>query len=110
MKGNALNDVVIQKWNGLDSITLNTYVNNKFLHSQRSRRLNYSDAILETGSDLCIVRRRANNQNESNVTLVPFCPHTFTNRPIVINDSLQISTSPLVANDTSRVAACEHCG
>ena len=36
VEGNAINDVVIHKWNIAKLITLSTYVNKKFLHSQRS--------------------------------------------------------------------------
>ena len=36
VEGNAVNDVVIHKWNIAKLITLSTYVNKKFLHSQRS--------------------------------------------------------------------------
>ena len=103
MKGNALNDVVIQKWNSPRLITLNTYVNNKFLHSQRSDGLiiatpTGSTAYALSGGGPII------EPNLAALTLVPICPHTFTNRPIVINDSSQIEVHLISdRNDTSRV-------
>ena len=103
MKGNALNDVVIQKWNSPRLITLNTYVNDKFLHSQRSDGLiiatpTGSTAYALSGGGPII------EPNLAALTLVPICPHTFTNRPIVINDSSEIEVHLISGrNDTSRV-------
>ena len=103
MKSNALNDVVIQKWNSPRLITLNTYVNDKFLHSQRSDGLiiatpTGSTAYALSGGGPII------EPNLAALTLVPICPHTFTNRPIVIKDSSQIEVHLISGrNDTSRV-------
>tara|TARA_B100001248_G_C27339320_1_gene435480 strand:+ start:62 stop:937 length:876 start_codon:yes stop_codon:yes gene_type:complete len=103
LKGDALNDVVIQKWNSPRLITLTTYVNGKLLHAQRSDGLIIATPTgstayaLSGGGPILQPSLRA-------LALVPICPHTLTNRPIVINDSALIEvhlTSD--RDDTSRV-------
>ena len=89
VEGNAVNDVVIHKWNIAKLITLSTYVNKKFLHSQRS------DGILvatPTGSTAYALSGGGPilEPDVAALALVPICPHTLTNRPIVINDNAQI--------------------
>ncbi len=103
MKGDALNDVVIQKWNSPRLITLSTYVNEKFLHSQRSDGLIIATPTgstayaLSGGGPILQPSLKA-------LTLVPICPHTLTNRPIVVNDSSKIEVHLISdKNDTSRV-------
>ena len=82
----GLNDVVVQKWNTARLITLETYVDGKFLHSQRSDGMIVATPTgstayaLSGGGPILEPSIRA-------LVLVPVCPHTLTNRPIVISDS-----------------------
>ncbi len=103
LKGDALNDVVIQKWNSPRLITLSTHVNGKLLHSQRSDGLIIATPTgstayaLSGGGPILQPNLRA-------LALVPICPHTLTNRPIVINDSSLIEVHLASdRDDTSRV-------
>lgn len=103
MKGDALNDVVIQKWNSPRLITLSTYVNEKLLHSQRSDGLIITTPTgstayaLSGGGPILQPSLKA-------LALVPICPHTLTNRPIVINDTSSIEVHLTSDRDgTSRV-------
>ena len=96
VSGDALNDVVVSKWNTARLITLNTYVNGKFLHSQRS------DGMLvatPTGSTAYALSGGGPilDPDVAALVLVPICPHTLTNRPIVVKDTACIEI--LVATD-----------
>ena len=84
----ALNDVVIQRWNSSRLITLNTYVDGRFVHTQRSDGMIVSTP---TGSTAYALSGGGPILEPSlqAVVLVPICPHTLTNRPLVIrNDSV----------------------
>ncbi len=81
----ALNDVVIQRWSTARLITLNTFVDGRFVHTQRSDGMIVSTPTgstayaLSGGGPILFPALRA-------IVLVPVCPHTLTNRPIVLDD------------------------
>ncbi len=99
----ALNDVVIQKWNSARLITLNTSVDGKLLHSQRSDGM---IVATPTGSTAYAMSGGGPILDPSinALVLVPICPHTLTNRPIVLSDASVIEIE-IVADrgDESRV-------
>ena len=90
----ALNDIVIQKWNIARMISLDTYINNAFVHTQRADgmivatptgstayALSGGGPILEPSLDMLM--------------LTPVCPHMLSNRPIIIdgNSNIEIIVS-----------------
>lgn len=85
----GLNDIVVQKWNTARLITLDTFVDGKFLHSQRSDGLIVATPTGSTayamsgGGPILDPRAKA-------LALVPICPHTLTNRPIVLHHDAAI--------------------
>jgi len=87
--GHALNDVVIQRWNTTRLITLHTYVDSCFVHSQRADGMIISTPTgstayaLSGGGPILYPALPA-------IVLVPVCPHTLTNRPIVLANSVSI--------------------
>ena len=102
----GLNDVVVQKWNTARLITLDTYVDGKFLHSQRSDgmivatptgstayALSGGGPILDPGIDALV--------------LVPICPHTLTNRPIVVSSSAQIEIHVATEREDEARVTCD---
>lgn len=87
-EGNAFNDVVVHKWNSVRMIEFETYVNDQLVHSQRSDGLIVSTPTgstayaLSSGGPILYPSLDA-------IVLVPVCPHTLSNRPLVIaSDSL----------------------
>jgi NAD+ kinase len=99
----GLNDIIVQKWNSARLITLNTYVDGKFLHSQRGDGLIVATPTGSTayamsgGGPILDPRIDA-------LALVPICPHTLTNRPIVVPDNSAIEIRVATErNDRSRV-------
>ena len=85
----ALNDVVIQRWNSPRLITLNTYVDGRFVHTQRSDGMIISTP---TGSTAYALSGGGPILEPSvpAMLLVPICPHSLTNRPLVIPDSSRV--------------------
>lgn len=101
----ALNDVVIQRWNMTRLITLETYVNGCFVHSQRADGIIVSTPTgstayaLSGGGPILSPALAA-------VVLVPVCPHSLTNRPIVLPDTAVVEievTGDHPEEDESRV-------
>lgn len=85
----ALNDVVVHKWNVARLIELETYVDARLVNSQRSDGLIVSTptgstayALSGGGPVLCPTLEA--------VVLVPICPHTLSSRPIVVDAGSRI--------------------
>lgn len=82
-EGCAFNDVVVHKWNSVRMIEFETYVNDQLVHSQRSDGLIVSTPTgstayaLSSGGPILYPSLDA-------IVLVPVCPHTLSNRPLVI--------------------------
>ncbi|MBI2800557.1 MAG: NAD(+) kinase [Gammaproteobacteria bacterium] len=101
--GHALNDVVIQRWNTTRLITLHTHVDGRFVHTQRSDGMIISTPTgstaysLSGGGPILYPALAA-------VVLVPICPHTLTNRPIVLANTAHVEIEVATDHtDESRV-------
>lgn len=102
----GLNDVVVHKWNTARLITLATYVDGQFLHSQRADGLIVATPTgstayaLSGGGPILDPRIRA-------LSLVPVCPHTLTNRPIVVADSAVIEIHVATEREDESRVTCD---
>lgn len=85
----ALNDIVVQKWNVARLIEFETYVDGVFVHKQRSDGMIVSSPTgstayaLSGGGPILYPSLDA-------MVLVPICPHSLTNRPLVINGNSRV--------------------
>jgi NAD+ kinase len=85
----AFNDVIVQKWDVAKLIELDTYVDGTFVHRQRSDGMIVSSPTgstayaLSGGGPILYPTLDA-------LVLVPICPHSLTNRPIVINGNSRV--------------------
>ncbi len=83
-EGYAVNDVIIQKWNIARLIELETYINSAFVHTHRSDGLIVSTPTGSTAYALSGGGPVVHPAVDA-LLLVPICPHSLTNRPLVVN-------------------------
>lgn len=85
----AFNDIIIQKWNIARLVEFETYVDDTFVHKQRSDGM---IVATPTGSTAYALAGGGPILYPSldALVLVPICPHTLTNRPIVIHGNSHI--------------------
>ncbi|MCZ6666076.1 MAG: NAD(+) kinase [Gammaproteobacteria bacterium] len=102
----GLNDVVVQKWNTARLITLETYVDGKFLHSQRADGMIVATPTGSTAYSLSGGGPILDPQVGA-LVLVPICPHTLTNRPIVVSDSVQIEIHVATEREDESCVTCD---
>ncbi len=83
-EGYAFNDVVIHKWNSVRMIEFETYIDGQLVNGQRSDGMIISTPTGSTAYALSgggpILHPSMNA-----IILVPICPHTLSNRPLVID-------------------------
>lgn len=89
LESDALNDVVIHKWQVARMIEFETRIDGSFVHKHRSDGVIISTP---TGSTAYALSGGGPILHPSlpAVVLVPICPHTLTNRPIVVGAECRI--------------------
>lgn len=80
----AFNDVVIHKWNTARLIEFETFINDQFVERQRSDGLIISTPTGSTAYALSGGGPLIHPGLDA-FALVPICPHTLSNRPIVVD-------------------------
>lgn len=85
----AFNDVVIHKWNIARMIEYETYVGGQFVNIQRSDGFIVSTPTGSTAYNLSCAGPLV-HPNLNATILVPICPHTLSNRPIVVDGDAEI--------------------
>lgn len=83
-RADALNDVVLYKWNTACMIEFDTHIDDRYLLTQRSDGMIISTPTGSTAYSLSgggpIIHPSLNA-----TLLLPICPHTLSNRPIVVS-------------------------
>jgi len=87
--GDALNDVVIHKWEVARMIETETYINGKFVNTMRSDGLIVSTPTGSTAYALSAGGPILEPDMQAMI-IVPICPHTMSYRPIVIDGDSKI--------------------
>lgn len=87
--GDALNDVVIHKWEVARMIETETYINGKFVNTMRSDGLIVSTPTGSTAYALSAGGPILEPDMHAMI-IVPICPHTMSYRPIVIDGESEI--------------------
>lgn len=85
----ALNDVVVSKWNTVRMIEFETYVDGHFVNAQRADGLIVSTPTGSTAYALSGGGPLIHPTLDA-LLLVPICPHTLSNRPLVVPGDARI--------------------
>jgi len=80
----ALNDVVLHKWNTARMVEFETWVDDSFIDTQRSDGIIVSTPTGSTAYALSVGGPLLTPTLDA-IALVPICPHTLSNRPIVVH-------------------------
>lgn len=102
----AFNDVVIHKWNVARMIELETYINGKLVNQHRSDGLIVATPTGSTAYALSaggpIIDPTLNA-----LLLVPICPHTLSNRPIVVDGDNEVEVVICERNYDNAQVTCD---
>jgi NAD+ kinase len=101
----ALNDVVIHVRDVVRMIEFETYINQQFVNHQRADGLIISTPTGSTAYSLSSGGPILNADLDA-ISLVPICPHTLSNRPLVVNASSEVE---VVICETKHVTAQVTC-
>jgi NAD+ kinase len=82
----AFNDVVLQRWNTARLIEFETYIDGSFVNAQRSDGLIVATPTGSTAYALSGGGPLLHPALDA-LVLVPICPHTLSNRPLVVAGS-----------------------
>lgn len=88
-EGYAFNDVIIQKWNIARLIELETYIDGAFVHRHRSDGMIIATPTGSTAYALSGGGPVVHPAVDA-LLLAPICPHSLTNRPLLVNGASQI--------------------
>jgi NAD+ kinase len=104
--GKAMNDVVIHSHKSLHMIEFETYINGRFLNSQRADGLVVSTP---TGSTAYAMSAGGPilDVNLNALVLASVCPHTLSNRPLVISADSVIDIMISDNNSGTAMVTCD---
>jgi NAD+ kinase len=89
-QADAFNDVVISKWNTASMIEFDTMIDDHYLLTQRSDGMIISTPTGSTAYSLSGGGPIMHPAVDATL-LVPICPHTLNNRPIVVHGSSKVT-------------------
>ncbi len=97
-QGPAFNEVVVYKWNVARMIELETYIDGKFVNKLRADGLIVASPTGSTAYALSAGGPIV-HPGLSAIVIVPICPHSMSNRPLVVSSDSEIE---IVVSATTR--------
>jgi len=105
-ESNAFNDVVVHKWDVARMIEVKIFIDDQYVNTMRSDGLIVSTPTGSTAYALSgggpII-----NPSLNAIVLVPICPHTMSNRPIVIDGDSTIRIKVKNASQSQAQITCD---
>lgn len=98
----ALNDVVLHKWNTARMIEFETWIDGRYVETQRSDGIIISSPTGSTAYALSGGGPLLQPSLDA-IALVPICPHRLSNRPIVVHNDAEIEIRVCGRTDPAQV-------
>jgi len=106
LSGQALNDVVLQKWQTGRTLDFETWIDGRYVNTHRADGLVVATATGSTAYALSCGGPILYPELDA-LVLAPICPHTLSDRPIVVRSSSQIEIRLLERLETKAQVICD---
>jgi NAD+ kinase len=106
LTGHALNDVVLQKWQTGRTLDFETWIDGRYVNTHRGDGLVVATATGSTAYALSCGGPILYPELDA-LVLAPICPHTLSDRPIVVRSSAQIEIRLLERLETKAQVICD---
>jgi NAD+ kinase len=106
LSGQALNDVVLQKWQTGRTLDFETWIDGRYVNTHRADGLVVATATGSTAYALSCGGPILYPELDA-LVLAPICPHTLSDRPIVISSSSQVEIRLLERLETQAQVICD---
>jgi NAD+ kinase len=106
LTGQALNDVVLQKWQTGRTLDFETWIDGRYVNTHRADGLVVATATGSTAYALSCGGPILYPELDA-LVLAPICPHTLSDRPIVVRSSSQIEIRLLERLETKAQVICD---
>jgi NAD+ kinase len=104
--GQALNDVVLQKWQTGRTLDFETWIDDRYVNTHRADGLVVATATGSTAYALSCGGPIVYPELDA-LVLAPICPHTLSDRPIVIRSSSRVEIRLLERPETQAQVICD---
>jgi NAD+ kinase len=106
LHGQALNDVVLQKWQTGRTLDFETWIDDRYVNTHRADGLVVATATGSTAYALSCGGPILYPELDA-LVLAPICPHTLSDRPIVIRSSSRVEIRLLERTETQAQVFCD---
>ena len=106
LSGQALNDVVLQKWQTGRTLDFETWIDDRYVNTHRADGLVVATATGSTAYALSCGGPILYPELDA-LVLAPICPHTLSDRPIVIRSTSRVEIRLLERPETQAQVICD---
>ncbi len=106
LTGQALNDVVLQKWQTGRTLDFETWIDDRYVNTHRADGLVVATATGSTAYALSCGGPILYPELDA-LVLAPICPHTLSDRPIVVRSSSRVEIRLLERPETQAQVICD---